>query len=243
LESRSEVRNHAPVHHAPGERGARRFDFQTGSHSASPRASAFTLIELVLVLSILALLTAAAVPSVRGLQAENAARAPLSELAKLAKATRLQAIKDKRPYQIAFTAKGFSATRYLSPYLQMAQLDEFMQQTEVEAQQKAEAGITEESEDAAAQQTAATTGSSIPVAAFKEWTDSYAVPEGMTYGIQFWHEAMPTPIEGEMVKLWVFQPTGIVAPLTVDLHHNGYVFTATFSALTADIVKETSSTE
>jgi type II secretion system protein H len=208
----------------------------------------FTLIELVLVLSIMALLTAAAVPSVRGLQAEKTAREPLNQLAQMAKAARLQAMKDKRPYQIAFTSKGFSATRYLSPYLQMAQLDEFMQQTEVEAQQKAEAGITEDTEKAEAQQTAAnpasnTTGSTMPVVVYKEWTQSYSLPEGMTYGIQYWHEAEPTALEGELVKLWVFQPTGIVAPLTVTLHHNGYVFSATFSALTADIVKESSSTE
>jgi type II secretion system protein H len=204
----------------------------------------FTLIELVLVLSIMALLTAAAVPSVRGLVAEKAAREPLTELAKLAKAARLQAMKDKRPYQIAFTSKGFSATRYLSPYLQMAQLDEFMQQIDVEAKQKAEAGITEETENATAQQSATdTAGSAMPVVAYKEWTESYTLPEGLTYGIQYWHEVEPTALEGELVKLWVFQPTGIVSPLTVTLHHNGYVFSATFSALTADIVKEDSSPE
>jgi type II secretion system protein H len=211
----------------------------------------FTLIELVLVLSIMALLTAAAVPSVRGLQAEKAAREPLNQLAQMAKAARLQAMKDKRPYQIAFTSKGFSATRYLSPYLQMAQLDEFIQQTEVEAKQKAEAGVTDESEDANAQAAANSganpatnaNGSTMPVVAYKEWTQSYTLPEGLTYGIQYWHEAAPTALEGELVKLWVFQPTGIVSPLTVTLHHNGYVFSATFSALTADIVKESSSPE
>jgi hypothetical protein len=191
----------------------------------------------------MALLTAAAVPSVRGLQAEKAARQPLNELAKLAKAARLQAMKDKRPYQIAFTSRGFSATRYLSPYLQMAQLEEFIQQTAVEAQQKSEVGITDEMENALAQNAADATGSAMPVTAFKEWTESYTLPEGLTYGIQFWHEVQPTAIEGEMVKLWVFQPTGIVAPLTIDLRHGGHVFSATFSALTADIVKESSSSE
>lgn len=194
-------------------------------------------------LTILALLLAAAVPSVRGLQAQSQAREPLHELAIMAKAARLKAMKDKRPYQIAFTSKGFSATRYLSPYLQLAQLDEFIQQTAIEAQQKAEAGITEEVEQAEAQTAAQASGSTLPATTFKEWTESYTLPDGMTYGIQFWHEVEPTPLEGEIVKLWVFQPTGIIAPLTVEMHHSGYVLTATFSALTADIVKETSSTE
>lgn len=196
----------------------------------------------MLVLTILALLAAAAVPSVRGLQEEKAAREPVNALAKLAKATRLKAMQDKRPYQIAFTSRGFTATRYLSPYLQLAQLDEFIQRTELEAQQKAEAGITEESEEA---ETAGSTSTGTAPAqpAFKEWTESHSLPEDTTYGIQFWHEPEPTPVEGELVRLWVFQPTGIVAPLTVDMRHAGYVFTASFSALTADIVKETSSTE
>jgi hypothetical protein len=82
-----------------------------------------------------------------------------------------------------------------------------------------------------------------PPTPYKEWTQNYTLPEGLTYGIQYWHEAAPTALEGELVKLWVFQPTGIVSPLTVTLHHNGYVFSATFSALTADIVKESSSPE
>lgn len=159
-------------------------------------------------LTILALLAAAAVPGVRGLQEEKAAREPINALAKLAKATRLKAMQDKRPYQIAFTSKGFTATRYLSPYLQLAQLDEFLQQTELEAQQKAEAGITEEVEEAEAADEAAA-GGAPPEPVFKEWTETHALPEGTTYGIQYWHESEPTAIEGELVRLWVFQPGGI----------------------------------
>jgi prepilin-type N-terminal cleavage/methylation domain-containing protein len=207
----------------------------------------FTLIEIVLVLTILALLAAAAVPSVRGYQEEKVAREPVVGLAKLAKEARLRAMQDKRPYQIAFTSKGFTATRYLSPYLQLAQLDEFVQRTEVEAQQKEEAGITEESEEnnpGIAKQGNFGTASATPSApAFKEWTATQALPEGTTYGVQFWYEPEPTAIEGELVRLWVFQPTGIVSPLSVNLNHEGHVITVTFSALTADIVKETSTTE
>ena len=209
-------------------------------HAASSLVQGFTLIEVVLVLTILALLAAAAVPGVRGLQEEKAAREPIDTLAKLAKATRLKAMQDKRPYQIAFTSKGFSATRYFSPYLQLAQLDEFLQRSEIEAQQKAEAGVTEEVEQAEANEEAEKTGTVAPVV-FKDWSENHPLPEGTSYSVQFWHEAEATPIEGDVVKLWVFQPTGIVAPLTVSLNYEGYVFAVSFSALTADIVKETSS--
>jgi len=197
------------------------------------------------VLTILALITAAAVPSVKGYKEEQIAREPIAALAKMAKAARLKAMQDKRPYQIAFTSKGFTATRYLSPYLQLAQLDEFIQHTEIEAQQKEEAGLTEEVEQAKAD--SATPGESAggtpPAPVFKEWTETQALPEDTTYGIQFWYEPGPTAIEGDLVRLWVFQPTGIVSPLTMSLNHGGHLMSVTFSALTADIVKETSSTE
>jgi prepilin-type N-terminal cleavage/methylation domain-containing protein len=221
------------------------------SASSHLSRSAFTLIEVVLVLTIIALLTAAAIPSVRGYQEEKVAREPIAALAMLAKATRLKAMQDKRPYQIAFTSKGFSATRYLSPYLQFAQLEEFIQQTAIVEQQKEEAGITEEVEAqmAAKESGIAGTGangavsSMPPPSVYKEWMESHTLPEGTTYGIQYWHESEPTAIDGELVRLWVFQPTGIVSPLTVTMRHAGYVFTVSFSALTADILKETSTTE
>ncbi|MFZ4764745.1 MAG: prepilin-type N-terminal cleavage/methylation domain-containing protein [Roseimicrobium sp.] len=211
---------------------------RSGLRWSSPRPSGFTLIEIVLVLTLLSLLAAAAVPSVRGLQEEQAAREPLAALAKLAKETRLKAMRDKRPYQIVFTSKGFTATRYLSPYLQLAQLDEFIQRTELEAQQKAEAGLTEEPAPPLGN---STTTTAPPAPAFKDWTETYALPEGTACGVQLWHELEPLAIEGEMVRLWVFQPTGIVTPLAVSITHAGHTFTASFSALTADLVKETSS--
>lgn len=219
---------------------------------ASQSARGFTLIELVLVLTLLALITAAAVPSIKGLQEETLAREPLNDLAKLAKQTRLRAMKEKRPYQIVFTTTGFTATRYLSPYLQAAELEEFLQKTEIEARQKAEAGLTAKNGDPAAEAGQATAGSSFagaptsaggaapPAApAFQEWTEKHDLPEGMTYSVQFWYEPEPVPMEGTAVKLWVFQPTGLVSPLTVKMSYSAGAITASFSALTADIVKET----
>src|SRR4051812_6210896 len=99
-------------------------------HLSSFSSPAFTLIELVVVLTILAVMVAAAVPSFRGLQDEQVAREPVSALARLAKQARLHAIGEKRPYQIVFADKGFSATRYLSPYLQAAELDKFLRQVQ-----------------------------------------------------------------------------------------------------------------
>ncbi|TLD70291.1 prepilin-type N-terminal cleavage/methylation domain-containing protein [Phragmitibacter flavus] len=195
-----------------------------GSPLSSSFQKAFTLIEIVLVLTLVAIITAAAVPAVNGLRDEAAAREPLTALARLAKETRLQAMKDKRPYQIAFTAQGFTATRYLSPYLQAAELEAFLQTPVPDP-------VTEATESA---------DGAPPPPTFVNWTKTYALPEGLQYNVQYWHEASPTEISGPIVRLWVFQPTGIVAPITVNLIHQGTIHSATFNALTADIAKTSS---
>jgi prepilin-type N-terminal cleavage/methylation domain-containing protein len=217
-------------------------------HRRGRREVAFTLIEIVLVLAILAVIAGAAVPSVTGMMQEAEARKPLEDLARLAKRTRLRAMEEKRPYQIAFTSTGYTATRYLSPYLQAAQIDEFIQRSEHEAEQKEEAGLTQENGEATpsiAPPPPATPGappqSVPPPQVFKEWTEKHTLPEGMTCSIQYWYEPQATSIEGTEVKLWVFQPTGMVTPLKVTMTtSNGTAYSADFNALTADIVKETS---
>ena len=143
-------------------------------------------------------------------------------------------MKEKRPYQIAFTSKGFAATRYLSPYLQAAQLDKFLQQTQLD----------EQAEDARPAPldavTTATPPGSSPAPAFKEWTQNYSLPAGTAYSVQFWHETNPTDVAGDLVKLWVFQPSGMCPPVTVKMERESATFQVAFSALTADIVKEIS---
>lgn len=223
-------------------RGPRRWSPGCGRTFA--RGSGFTLVELILVLTILAVLAGASVPTVIGLQQDKEARQPIEALSKLAKATRLRAMKEKRPYQIAFTSTGFTATRYLSPYMQAVQIDEFIQRSALEEEQKKEAGLLEENGDQAVPpgengQTPPANGAA-PTPAFREWTEKVTLPEGVTCSVKYWYESAPVMMENTAVRLWVFQPTGLVTPLTVGIHYERGNYTASFNALTADIVKETS---
>jgi prepilin-type N-terminal cleavage/methylation domain-containing protein len=157
-------------------------------------SAGFTLIELVIVLTLLAILMAAAIPSVRGLKDEQIAREPITALSKLAKETRLQAMKDKRPYQIAFTSKGYTATRYLSPYMQAGQLEAFVTKAENDIQQREEAGVPDAPTPDNSSGFANPTPTDKPVvSSYKEWTQSYTLPEGVHYGAKFWYEPEPTP--------------------------------------------------
>jgi type II secretory pathway pseudopilin PulG len=206
----------------------------------------FTLLEIVIVLTLLIIIAALSVPTMRGLKDEEAARAPISELADMVKETRLQAMKDQRPYQIAFTSMGFSATRYFSPYMQAAQLEEFTQKIEIDEEQRAEiAPSIATSDPVDPSKTAATPSTNAPGqqssdVPFKEWTRKYKLPDNLRYSVQLWYEIDPTPIEGDVVKLWVFQPSGIVIPMTLSLDRDNAHFDISFNALTGDIAKESS---
>lgn len=207
----------------------------------------FSLIEIIVALTVVIVLSAAAIPSLRGVMAERQAREPISELLQLAKEARLRAMKERRPYQVAITAQGFTASRYFDPYLNYAELTTFLSTIDAAEQAGVPPELDEEPASSLPDPASAgnvnetapgSTGQPPPVK--PEWTARYTLPTGTTVATQYWHEAVPTPVEGEMVKLWVFQPTGICEPLKLHLAHENASFDIEFSALTADIVKERS---
>lgn len=204
------------------------------------RNSAFTLVEIIIALTILIIIAAAAIPTFKGFRDEQAAREPVVELTRLAKEARLRAMREKRPYQIAFHAGGFTASRYLSPYLQLSGLTEFL----LEVEQKELAPPEEEELSNEANQSRPDDTEQVihtktaDGGKFSEWTEDYKLPPNTTYTLQFWHELEALPVDGEVVKLWVFQPTGICQPLKVKLQYDTATFAIEYGALTADIVKE-----
>jgi prepilin-type N-terminal cleavage/methylation domain-containing protein len=202
---------------------------------------AFTLVEIVIALTVVTIIVAGSIPTFRGLRDEQMAREPVQALARLSKEARLRAMKEKRPYQIAFFSTGFTASRHFNPYLQMQELSEFMQETTLAAQ----ADVDGDAEEVHAGLEDATPTTELPLApppkkADDQWSENYTLPADTHYSIQFWHEQEPVFIEGDQVKLWVFQPSGICQPLTMRLDRTSASFEVQFGALTADIIKEKS---
>jgi prepilin-type N-terminal cleavage/methylation domain-containing protein len=204
------------------------------------RISGFTLVEIVIALTIVAILTAAAIPSFQGFRDEQMAREPVTALVRMAKEARLRAMQEKRPYQIAFYNSGFTASRYFNPYLQLAELNEFIASAETGLTGIRDDGITDEPDNAppSGRPNTSLALAPPPPKLDNQWNESYELPQGTNYTLQFWHELVATPIEGELVKLWVFQPTGICQPLTIELSRESVSFHIEFSALTADITRE-----
>ncbi|SKA98693.1 hypothetical protein SAMN02745166_02840 [Prosthecobacter debontii] len=207
----------------------------------SPSRSGFTLVEIVISLTIIIVIAAASVPMFRGIRDEQLARAPVSELVHLAKEARLRAMKEKRPYQVAFYSGGFVASRYFSPYLQLSELTTFMQEVESGSfRMNPNADDNDSDLDGGAGETPKTDLPLAPTAPKLDdnWEEHYDLPTDVQYSIKFWHDLEETYIEGEMVKLWVFQPSGICQPLKLHLQSQSATFDVEFGALTADITRE-----
>ena len=173
----------------------------------------------------------------QGFRDERLAREPVAALVRLAKAARMRAMQEKRPYQIAFHAAGFTASRYFNPYLQRSELTQFLESAENPVQQP---GFETTDIDNGG---GVTNTTELPLAPPRPkldeyWSESYDAPPDMKFAIQFWYEDELLYLEGDAVKLWVFQPSGVCVPLTVHIERQSAIFDVEFAALTADIVRE-----
>lgn len=211
-------------------------------HVSDSAKRAFTLIEIVIALTIVAVLAAATVPMLKGFQDERLAREPVTALLKLAREARMRAMQEKRPYQVAFHATGFTASRYFNPYLQLAELNEFLESGEEEPAvvSTMEEGDKSDLDNGAGSNKTSELPLAPPPPKYDEhWSENYELPKEVKYQIQHWYDAEPTTVEGDVVKLWVFQPSGVCQPLKIHVEGPSSTFDVEFAALTADIVKET----
>ncbi|MFO1482166.1 MAG: prepilin-type N-terminal cleavage/methylation domain-containing protein [Verrucomicrobiaceae bacterium] len=200
--------------------------------------AAFTLVEIIIALTIVAVLAAAALPMLKGFRDERLAREPVAKLVQLAREARMRAMTEKRPYQVAFHSKGFTASRYFNPYLQLAQLQEFL---EIGENPPAEQNTIEKNDlDNGGSLTKTTELPLAPPAPKydEHWSEKYEMPEDVKYALQYWYDAEPSYLEGDLIKLWVFQPSGVCQPLKIHIERDSATFDVEFGALTADIVKE-----
>jgi prepilin-type N-terminal cleavage/methylation domain-containing protein len=201
----------------------------------------FTLVEIVVTLTIIAVAFTISVPLVQGFREEQQAREPIIELVRLAKEARIRAMREKRPYQVAFHQGGFVASRYFSPYLQLSELNTFVQEGESGVYRLNPHADDDDTDlDGGMGETSQSTLPMAPPPPKRDdnWEEHYNLPQDIHYTLKFWQDIEETIIQGEVVKLWVFQPTGLCQPLKLHLERPSATFDVEFGALTADITRE-----
>ncbi len=236
-----------------------------GPRSGS-RGAAFTLIEIVVALTIVAIIAAVAIPTVKGLGREEKARAPMAALAALVQEVRHRAIAERRPFQIVFekggvhgmadsfpTArreeflKALDAARTPPPNLVIERTEVAAEEVETDARPAwpkpiglAAAPEPEPPPAPADEKKAATASATTSRAARWEppWTVTIPLPEKSECEVLFWGDGEWDRLEGDEIRRWVFQPTGMANPVRVILRTEFVEIEATFDALTGEIVRE-----
>ena len=212
--------------------------------AACPRVSAFTLVEIVVALTIIAVITAVAIPTISGLNRDEKAREPIKALEEIVQEARHRAMREGETYQIVFEREGIHASPAMFPY---ERRDEFLKQLEeLRTPPKTEAierVITERTEvqreemGGRPQQAApAPEKTEIPMPyTFKTpWTVSIPIPPGTECDVLMWGDGEWDLIEGEEMRRWVFQPTGMASPARVRLRNEELELEARFDALTGE---------
>ena len=207
---------------------------------------AFTLIEIVVALTIMAVIAAVAIPTMKGLGREEAARVPMKTLADIVQEVRQRAMREHRAYQIVFEREGIHASPAMHPF---EKRDEFLKHLEemrtpprIEVIQRVVMQRTEVKRDEivnrrAVEQTDAAMPEEPP--RFQPpWTVSIPLSQETECEILMWGDGEWDAIEGDKMRRWVFQPSGMANPARVRLRTEAATLEGGFDILTGELISE-----
>jgi len=210
------------------------------------RSTAFTLVEVVIVLTVVGILAGIAVPTINGVVREREAREPVAELVRLARTVRQRAIEDQVPYQIAFDGEGFHAARFFNPYgeaEEFAQVLRDMEELEqrrklIEASQDRIGALADFAVEEDFGGLALPSSGGMDDSASEIYYETYAMPEGAEYELLFWGQTEWVPMQSGRFERWVFQPSGMCKPIKIRVSSEGAFFEVEFHPLTGDVKSE-----
>lgn len=203
---------------------------------------AFTLIEIVVALTIAAVIAAVAIPTVKGLGRDEAARAPMKALAAVVQEARLRAMREHRSYQIVFEHEGIHASPAMYPYEKredfLKRLEEMRTPPRIELIQRVVMQRTEVQREVVNGRPQELATPDEPPRFEPPWTVSIALPPKTECEVLMWGDGEWDVIEGEKMRRWVFQPTGMANPARVRLRTEAAELEASFDLLTGELVGE-----
>lgn len=204
--------------------------------------AAFTLIEIVVALTIAAVVTAIAIPTVKGLGRAEAARAPIKLLSEVVQEARQHAMREHRSYQIVFEHDGIHASPAMYPYEKREEFLKRLEEMRTPPQDTIERTVIQRTEVKREE-----TGNGHPQHEESQdespryeppWTVSIPLPTEAECEILMWGDGEWDVIEGEKLRRWVIQPTGMVNPARILLRTEDAELEAGFDLLTGELTGE-----
>lgn len=235
-----------------------------GPHRGSPGA-AFTLVEIVVALTVVAVIAAVAIPTLKGIGREERARAPMTALAGLVQEVRERAQSENRSYQIVFERGGIHALADGFPASKREEflkaLDEARTPPPGQIIQRAEVVVMEIDSPAPKWPTPLGMTAPPPVEAAPPppreetgavprvseagppaweppWSVSIPLPDAGECEVLFWGDAEWDRLEGDDIRRWVFQPSGVASHARVLLRTDDVEIESVFDALTGEVIRE-----
>ena len=211
-------------------------------------ARAFTLIEIVVALTILAVVMAIAIPTLKGLDQDEKLRAPIKQLAEIVQEARTHAMREGRSYQIVFEREGIHASPSMFPFEKRDEFLKFLEEMRTPPRPEEIERLQAERQNVQREQVAnARTVEELPgekreseePPLFKmPWTVTIPIPEGTECEVLMWGDGEWDLIEGDKMRRWTFQPTGMANPARVRLRKEGTEIEGGFDLLTGELVRE-----
>ncbi len=200
----------------------------------------FTLVELVIALAVIGVMLAISIPSIEAVRMEKMAREPVDALTRMVRETRKRAMAEHRPYQIAFDSRGFHAARFFSPYGKSEEFDNLQRELEEVA---AEQAIIDASRDRGIDMSAGLepTAEELDMETARkgmQYFEKIELPDGYTYRIRFYGDTDWVDMNAGQFKRWVFQPSGMLAPMKIQVQSDRAFFEVEFHPLTGDVKDE-----
>ena len=204
------------------------------------RARGFTLIEIVVALTIVAVVMAIAIPTVKGLEREEKARAPIKRLGELVQEVRARAMREGRAYQIVFEHEGIHASAAMYPYEKRSEFLEHFEELEAPPVKEVIARAEVQRQEVEGRPAAAAPGTADaePRKVERPWTATIPLTDGMECEVLLWGDGEWDRLEGDKMRRWVFQRTGMANPARVRLKTGETLLETAFDLLTCEMTAE-----
>ena len=205
-----------------------------------PDRSAFTLVELVIALTVVAILAGIAIPTVDSIRDEKRAREPVQELVNMIRETRGRAIREQRPYQIAFDYQGFQAARYFNPYGKGEEFEQQQREMELvrQNQEIIDASRERQADFNAGQEPTEKERARELAQEGLQFLLKYELPDDYSYRMRFYGDTDWVDMSNGQFKRWVFQPSGMCEPMRIQIEADNAFFEVEFHPLTGDVKSE-----